>query len=145
MGEDLLKFAFSLMVNQTETKHINNRLSCYLTKMTNTQTKKSFKRGDNMINTIKGVSNKVEYALTHYGATRDSDAELIARICNSYIDVKRASAFELLSQLSKGAIPPLESITRARRKLQELNPSLRGNSYKGRKDAAEAVRIGINN
>ncbi len=93
-----------------------------------------------MINSIKGMLNKVEYALENYPQTRDNDSILIGHIFNSEVEIKRVSAFHLLDLMSKGVLPPVESITRARRKLQQLHPHLRGTSHKSRKNAAKEVK-----
>ena len=43
-----------------------------------------------------------------------------------------------------GKYMKFESVSRARRKVQEQNPELRGKYYKDRKELAEEIRLGIN-
>jgi hypothetical protein len=47
--------------------------------------------------------------------------------------------------MSSGNLTSFESISRARRKIQEQNPLLRGSTYKERKEMSENVRENIKN
>jgi len=51
------------------------------------------------------------------------------RICKLYLDLK---------------LTPSDTITRARRKLQEIDPNLRGHSYHARKQKEKEIRYKIN-
>jgi len=47
--------------------------------------------------------------------------------------------------MSSGNLTSFESISRARRKIQEHNPSLRGKNYKERQEISEDIRENIKN
>lgn len=48
------------------------------------------------------------------------------------------------SNMKNGKYPPMESVTRARRKVQEKFPFLRGSTYQVRQELEKEVREGIN-
>lgn len=97
-----------------------------------------------MLKSIVKMIDKVEYALEHHPATRDNDSILIGHIFNSFVEIKRVSGYHVLDLMAKGVLPSTESITRARRKCQELHPHLRGKHYKARKKEANKVKQNIN-
>ena len=100
-----------------------------------------------MITKIKGLIPKVEDLLRKHKELRDDDNRLYICICmlsDKVLSTSGATFLHFGTQLVKGAYPPLESITRARRKVQELNPELRGVNYGKRKNRAVEVQNGIN-
>lgn len=90
------------------------------------------------------MKEKVEVLLKKYPHLRDNDNALVANIWWTGVDLKNKTATELLRMLSNKELPNIEAITRARRKLQEENPELRGNTYKGRKEEEQDVRKNMN-
>ena len=73
---------------------------------------------------------------------RDSDEKLMANIWYKFIGedkIMNLTAINLLQKLSDGTLPSYESISRCRRKIQEEIPDLRGEKWKERHDAEEAV------
>ena len=77
---------------------------------------------------------------------RDSDERLMATMWFKHIGedkVKDLTAINLLQKLSDGKLPSYESISRCRRKIQEEKPELRGEKWKERHDAEEAVKTEI--
>jgi hypothetical protein len=100
-----------------------------------------------MINKIKNIKPKVEELLKTFPECRDDDNRLYLKLCSWIDPVLRHpnTSFKYFgTQLLNGTLPILESVTRARRKLQEENPELRGESYKVRKVLAEEVKQEIN-
>ena len=59
--------------------------------------------------------------------------------------IKKMTASELLTNLSKNKLPLMESIMRCRRKLQEVDESLRGKKYKERHRLELEVKNEIKN
>jgi len=84
----------------------------------------------------KSLVDRVESFLLQYPKTRDDDDYLIKLIwyysCNN---PEKMTALELL----KMKLPKFESITRARRKLQQENESLRGETYEKRQNMQKKV------
>lgn len=100
-----------------------------------------------MINKIKNIQPLVKQLLEKYPDLRDSDDRLYVNLIVLADPVLRnpnTTANYFLSLMSKGEYPSFESISRARRKVQELHPELRGKSYKGRKEKEVEVRENIN-
>lgn len=77
---------------------------------------------------IKNVKEKVDYLLTNYPHTRDSDEKLIANIWNietpGIIDKDT-----FLKVLSEGRLSSPKSIITVRQNLQQYNPQLRGKKW----------------
>jgi len=99
-----------------------------------------------MVEKIKSLKVKVTQLLVDKESNRDSDNKLIANIWHSQIggsNIAKMSAMELLKLISDGSLASPESIRRVRQKVQETNLSLRGKSYKKRKEIAEEVRTNI--
>jgi len=72
---------------------------------------------------------------------RDNDYALYYYVLSDRnIDLKRISAYDFLLRMSKGTLPPFLSITRARRKIQEEYPEVRGELWEKRHKRAEAVK-----
>jgi hypothetical protein len=99
-----------------------------------------------MLEKIKSVKETVKGMLTEVEELRDSDDKLIASIWynEAVVNNPKLSALDLLSFLGQGKLTNSEAIRRARQKIQEQEPSLRGNNYKGRMNEEEVVRSGIN-
>ena len=78
----------------------------------------------------------VEKALTENAVYRDDDKKLVSHIWYNLItstrDIKSMSAIDLLLALGNDELPGWETIIRARRKLQEMLPDLRGELYEER-------------
>lgn len=98
-----------------------------------------------MLNKIKKIKNTVRAYLVRYESLRDSDSSLIASIWHleAVKDNPSLTAKELLDAYARGELTNAEAIRRARQKIQENEPSLRGKNYQGRKVEEEAVRSGI--
>lgn len=88
---------------------------------------------------ILKVSELVEKLLRKYPHLRDNDEKLIATVWQH--QAKKETGMTMVNLTAKGLmnlciekkVSQAESITRARRKLQEEHISLRGASYKPRK------------
>lgn len=96
---------------------------------------------------IKSIKEKVKALLEKNPHLRDNDFKLIS---NYYFfevgpSIKDMSAMQFLEMFASGKLSHSESIRRARQKIQEDNPSLRGKSYNPRKDYSEEVRKEIKN
>lgn len=93
-----------------------------------------------MIKKIKSNYDKVEWFLINKPFTRDSDLKLIAIWWRNEAVKQGLYEEDFLEDFAKGKYTTPEAITRARRKVQELNPHLRGKSYKTRKENEQKVR-----
>lgn len=96
---------------------------------------------------IKGnVEERVKHLLIHRPILRDNDKALWLVYLNRFHDMrsrveKSASPYiEFRTILLNPKTPMFESISRARRKIQENHPELRGKSYTKRKESAEVIR-----
>jgi len=88
---------------------------------------------------MKDYYNKVKEILWRYPATRDDDMMLYAKFCVDFSYIRSDEPFyQVLCTAKKRKIPSFESVTRARRKVQELEPALRGEKRQRRK-AEEAT------
>jgi hypothetical protein len=86
-------------------------------------------------------AEKVKVLLESNPKYRDDYKGLIARVWFEEIErSKDLKAIELLNKLAKGELSHPESIMRARRKIQENNPNLRGETYKKRQTEVKAVQ-----
>lgn len=92
---------------------------------------------------IKQIAKRVESLLRRSKACRDSDQRVIASIWRTELeasgyDIHEISGFRLLEiMVEESILPSHESIRRARQKLQEKYPELRGESYKARVEKLE--------
>ena len=90
---------------------------------------------------IASTKTIVERYLRKFPELRDNDDKLVANIWKNEVkeldDCETAS--DLLKAYSAGKLTSPDSITRARRKLQELNPDLRGETYHERKKKEQEV------
>lgn len=99
-----------------------------------------------MIREIKRIKPLVKELLKEFPLTRDNDNLLLLKVWAEQDNTLRMD--KLFSDFSVGMIAgkymKFESVSRARRKVQEENPELRGEYYKDRKELAEEIRLGIN-
>ena len=87
------------------------------------------------------VVDDVELFLTKYPSLRDDDERLMANIWHSHIgNLEDVDAKEILHMLAKHELPSYESISRSRRKIQELNPNLRGDKWIERQKRAKKIK-----
>ena len=94
-----------------------------------------------MLNSIKKTKDKVEFLLTNYPQLRDDDNKLISKI---WYEESSAYTFkEFLIEFGNGKRTSPEAIRRARQKLQEHNPHLRGQLYNKRHQNGATVTAGI--
>ena len=94
-----------------------------------------------MLGSIVKTKDKVEYLLEHNPILRDDDNKLIAKIWWS--ENKNKTAKNFLIGFGNGKYTSPEAIRRARQKLQEHNPHLRGNLYKKRHQNGATVKTHI--
>ncbi len=100
-----------------------------------------------MIKQIKNNLDRVYSLLSNQPDLRDNDNRLTAVFWAYELGVEnlhKMTASELLGKLSKGKLTASDTITRARRKVQEENEGLRGSNYKGRQEKEQEVRKNIN-
>lgn len=93
---------------------------------------------------IHNIQETVEKLLRDNVAYRDNDKLLWARLVQDSLGgvqmIQVMSAYELLRKFTKGELPSYESISRARRKVQELHKELRGTNYEERQNHQEQVK-----
>jgi len=85
------------------------------------------------------VLAKVKVILQDFPGARDDYAELDHRFYP-----KGLSTHEFFKKIHNGDLPSMESVHRARRKIQEDHPRLRGETYNKRKRKADGVTENIN-
>ncbi len=90
------------------------------------------------------ISSEVEAALINDIKARDNDQRLCCMIWSKAlskqgVDIRNANIYTFLSLYSDDKMPLADSITRARRKVQELKPMLRGENYAKRQAHQENV------
>ena len=87
----------------------------------------------------KNIQNIVSHILETDERSRDNDAYLVAHIWwNETPKIKSKGDF--LEMMAMGKVASYESISRCRRKLQELHPELRGTKYESRHNHQEQVK-----
>jgi len=100
---------------------------------------------------IKEKANKVEDILREYPESRDNDNDLVAKYWHSELSqMKRDEGRRFIltpreinlfyKVIQSGMLSQADTITRARRKIQEEIPSLRGEKYHKRHSATEIVK-----
>ena len=97
---------------------------------------------------IKNLEDKVRDILIKHPDTKDNDQMLVSLVWFYHLGretIKKMTAWELLTNLSKNKLPLMESIMRCRRKLQEVDESLRGKKYKERHKLELEVKNEIKN
>jgi len=95
------------------------------------------------------IQEQVKQLLIDKPSNRDDDNKLVANIWNKELNAlkmsaKIISAFELLQLLADGKLTNSDSITRARRKIQEEYPELRGEHYRARQNKQEQIKKDLN-
>ena len=101
-----------------------------------------------MSNTTKQVRtlyDRVKTLLSKYPEMRDSDKFLVTNfwffeLRNKGINVEEKPISEFLALYQQGLVTNSDLITRARRKVQEENPDLRGESWEERHKEAKDTR-----
>jgi|APGre2960657373_1045057.scaffolds.fasta_scaffold40357_3 hypothetical protein len=98
---------------------------------------------------IKDLADKIEVLLEKYPTYRDNDKKLVCHIWMEQMGgidpMKQISLYDFLKTWidSKNLANP-DTICRARRKVQEVKPHLRGAQYKHRRTEEVDVRSKIN-
>lgn len=95
-----------------------------------------------MLESIIKVKDKVEFLLTSKPIFRDDDNKLIAKIWHA--ETQSNSLIDFLLEFGDHKLSSPEAIRRARQKLQEDNPSLRGLLYAKRHKNAAKTKSNIN-
>lgn len=90
---------------------------------------------------MKDYYERVKQILIAKPDTRDDDMKLYAYMVYSTVGLKPSVGFyEAVFHHSKYNLPSYESVTRARRKVQENEPTLRGEKYLKRLERQEEYR-----
>lgn len=98
-----------------------------------------------MLKQLIKVQDSVKNLLEAYPKLRDNDVRLVASYYyNNISNINQMSAINLLEVMVNGNLPSPDTITRARRKLQEKHPELRGVNYVDRQKLEKQVRENIN-
>ena len=101
-----------------------------------------------MLQKIKNIQDVVKDALIRYPKYRDDDNKLVAYIWWKHLKNNNIPediiAMDFLQLYAKNELPQADAITRARRKIQEENPELRGQLYNERHQLKEEVKNNIN-
>jgi deoxyribose-phosphate aldolase len=96
-----------------------------------------------------GIKEKVTKLLTEYPHLRDDDNKLIANIWTSEMGgskyIKTITGFDAMHFIASSQLTSSESIRRTRQKIQEHNVTLRGKSYKNRKDNQDPIKDQLDN
>ena len=100
-----------------------------------------------MIKEIKRMKPLVTRLLKEYPKARDNDNLLLLMVWAEQDGNLRKDKtfFDFATGMIAGKYIKFESVSRARRKIQEENPELRGEYYHDRKELGEEVRMEINN
>lgn len=91
---------------------------------------------------MKKLIEKVKEILEEKPATRDCDIELAKVIWTNQgaLDFNYSTAYQLLVKLQHNQLSSLESIGRARRRVEEKYPHLRGTSWLVRHNLAKEFK-----
>lgn len=101
---------------------------------------------------MRGYKKQVEQLLTDNEHLRDDDQKLLANVY--WLRVSETMQYKLteeemsgvkkfLHEMAEGNLPDDGSVRRCRRKLQELNPHLRGKLWDKRHQKAEQVKYDL--
>ncbi len=85
------------------------------------------------------INETIEDILMYQKHTRDCDYYLYNQILKLY-DAQNITALELLKAMKNKTIPSFESVSRARRQLQQMRPDLRGVNWMNRQTTAQDKR-----
>lgn len=92
------------------------------------------------------LATRVEYILIKWPLTKDNDMLLVAQFWALESQfTQNHSAYDVFEAMSKGTFSSFESITRARRKLQEIEPLLRGTTWEKRHNRQSEVIEDVRN
>lgn len=84
---------------------------------------------------MRDYSKVVEHILKNHPDARDDDLRLFGWVCRYVCPTVMDMSFkEVLWKNADLGLPSYETITRARRKAQELYPALRGKKYQKRQE-----------
>lgn len=98
-----------------------------------------------MLKQLIKVQEQVQILLETYPKLRDNDVRLVASYYyNNISNINQISAIDFLQIMVNGNLPSPDTITRARRKIQEKHPELRGVNYVERQKLEKQVRQEIN-
>jgi hypothetical protein len=97
---------------------------------------------------VVSLSEKVEILLTRFPNLRDDDKLLVTKMW--YFEMKKlnlepntAPISLFLTLYQQGQLSNADVVGRARRKVQELNPELRGNNWEERHKEGDDTRLTI--
>jgi len=85
------------------------------------------------------VKKVIENVLGNYPGTRDNDSYCYERVLERYGVSKNMRYTTLEKRVRDGVLPSRDTVTRLRRKVQEENPSLRGELWTPRHTYAKQV------
>ena len=91
----------------------------------------------------KNILEMVREILQRFPQSQDSDNDLLARIWyREFLSfgVDRETATRFCKLLAEGKLSHPQSISRTRQKIQEENPSLRGDTYNERQKKSNKIR-----
>jgi hypothetical protein len=98
-----------------------------------------------MLKQLIKVQDFVKKSLETYPKLRDNDVRLVATYYyNNIPNINEMSAIEFLEVMVNGNLPSPDTITRARRKIQEKHPELRGVKYEEKQKLEAEFRQNIN-
>lgn len=89
---------------------------------------------------MRDYYDKVKAILEERPETRDDDMKLYAIFIYKVLNIPNVGFYNALYNHEKYGLPSYESITRVRRKIQELEPSLCGKKRKRRLELEEEYR-----
>jgi|TARA_R100000501_G_C2615168_1_gene108894 hypothetical protein len=90
---------------------------------------------------MSNVLDTVIDLLTKFPSLRDSDERLASNIWFRQIDnLNTLTARDLMDKFAKGELQSYESISRCRRKVQEIKPELRGLKWEKRHKRQKKVK-----
>ena len=90
---------------------------------------------------MKNYYDIVKHILTKKEAARDDDMYLYALVLYKFKLIDPNETFyQVMTSAKTRGLPSYESVSRARRKVQEQEPELRGAKYKERKKEEEEYR-----
>ena len=84
--------------------------------------------------------NIVKDLITKHPHLRDNDNKLLANVWYQSVTPLQEEWLDFLALIANGDLPSSESIMRCRRKLQELNPELRGELWDKRHQMQTQVK-----
>ena len=98
-----------------------------------------------MLKQLIKVQDHVKFLLEAYPKLRDNDVRLVATYYyNNIANINQMSAIDFLEVMVNGNLPSPDTITRARRKIQEKHPELRGAKYEEKQKLELEFRQNIN-